>query len=977
MSLQLNNPFGLILLLAVPIAIFYGLTSFDTARGLRKQLMLGLRAVVILAVVLDFADLRIIVPSHEDRICTYYLVDVSESFSDKNISEAIAYLKKAQDNFDDENLAGLITFAGAPSLELRAADNISTESLEKSIREARKRRVRGAEGSSNTNLEAAVDLAIAAFPEGTAHRIVLISDLNETSGHGKAAIERAAEAHIEADIITLNRSSEPEALLYALEVPSEVKLGESFNIQVRVSASQPCPVTINLYRNGYLVGRKGTAAEPLQIETGLTKITFRQSLDAGGRYLYGARLEVADPEQPDNPDNNSVYAFTEVKGKARILLLSETEDELGALGGALRGSGYEVEVRDAYGVPQTLLDLQNYDAIVMGNIHSNRLHENQFKLIHDYVHDFGGGFVMFGGKNSFGPGGYGGTPVELLLPVKVRLTEKQAPSLGIVIIADTSKSMLYLPDAKDRVTREDAEKTLNQLKAGSVRGALSSFLQSNPAKVFEGSDVLRVYHQLESLRGENGLKALPDRLKIASLGGIDKPAIVRTAVTLVIDRLTEKDYIGLTTLGSYDRAPKWIIPLQKALDKEKLKNAALKIPFDTFSHALGPFQMAQSGLARIEAAYRHIVLVSDGYLPTTHDFAAYSAQLAADGLTVSTVGVGEGCNERYLQRIARWGNGRFYWIKKEEDVGGAFTRELDEFQKEVIVEGPIKAEKIQDHESLQGVNIDLAPYLFGYVRTHARLDAQVPLAIPPEMDPLLAFTDYGSGRTAAFTSDASHKWAEGWIKDWPRGFAMLWSQTVGSVIRRSTGNQLIPDIAIEGRKLTLSLDAVDEDGRFMNDLEAKCELFYLGRKGRVFSSSSRTVFDLPMIAPGRFSTEASVDKDGVYLARLVAKDENDAEEPKENSGESQELVRTVGLVVSSSLEFAKLNADRELAESITKVTGGDINPEPESVFRASEKSIRLKDYGVWFLILAALLFIGDCLARRWPAVSLFLERRKT
>ena len=163
----------------------------------------------------------------------------------------------------------------------------------------------------------------------------------------------------------------------------------------------------------------------------------------------------------------------------------------------------------------------------------------------------------------------------------------------------------------------------------------------------------------------------------------------------------------------------------------------------------------------------------------------------------------------------------------------------------------------------------------------------------------------------------------------------------------------------------------------MNDLEAKCELFYLGRKGRVFSSSSRTVFDLPMIAPGRFSTEASVDKDGVYLARLVAKDENDAEEPKENSGESQELVRTVGLVVSSSLEFAKLNADRELAEAITKVTGGDINPEPESVFRASEKSIRLKDYGVWFLILAALLFIGDCLARRWPAVSLFLERRKT
>jgi len=678
-SLQLNNPFGLLLLLAVPVALFYGLTSFDTARGIRKRLMLALRAIVIFAVVLDFSDLRIILPSHEDRICTYYLVDVSESLSDKNIGEAVAYIRKAQDSFDGDNLAGLITFAGAPVLELRANSEASADALTERIREARKRRVRGEEGRSNTNLESAVDLAIAAFPEGTARRIVLLSDLNETSGQAKAAIDRAAEAHIEADIVTLNRSSEPEALLYALEVPSEVKLGESFNIHVHVSASQPCPATINLYRNGYLVGRKGSTEKPLQIEAGLKKITFRQSLDAGGRYLYGARLQMTDPEQPDNPDNNLVYAFTEVRGKPRILLLSETEDELGALGGALQGSGYEVEVRDAYGVPQTLLDLQNYDAVVMGNIHANRLHENQFKLIHDYVHDFGGGFVMFGGKNSFGPGGYGGTPVESLLPVKVRLTEKQAPSLGIIIIADTSKSMLYLPDAKDKVTREDAENTLKKLKPNRVRGVLSGFLASNPAKVFSGGDVLRVYHQLESLRGDEGLKLLPDRLKIASLGGIDKAAIVRTAVTLVVDRLTEKDYIGVTTLGSYDRAPTWLVPLQKALDKEKLKQAAMRIKFNTFSHALGPFQMAQSGLARIEAAYRHIVLISDGYLPTTHDFAAYSAQLAADGLTVSAVGVGEGCNERYLQKIARWGNGRFYWIKKEEDVGGAFSRELDEF----------------------------------------------------------------------------------------------------------------------------------------------------------------------------------------------------------------------------------------------------------------------------------------------------------
>jgi uncharacterized membrane protein len=974
MSIDLNNPFGLVLLLAIPAALYYGLTSFDTARGGRKRLMLALRAVVIGAVVLDFAALRLIVPGREDKICTYYLVDVSESLSDRNMEEAIGYLRKAQESRRGGCLAGLITFAGAASLELRASEETAAETLESRIREARKRHVKGVEGRANTNLEAAIDLAIAAFPEGYARRAVLLSDLNETSGNVQEAIRRAKAARIEVDAIALSREREPEVLLYGLALPSEVKIGESFNVRVRVSANLACPVIIGLYRNGYLVSRKGSDVAPLMVEPGLTEVTFRQSLDAGGRYLYGAKLQVTDAKLADNPDNNAVYAFTEVRGKPRILLLGGTENELEPLANALLGSGYEAELRDASGVPQTLLDLQNYDAVVFGNIPASQLQENQLKLFHDYVHDFGGGFVMVGGKNSFGPGGYGGTPVEDILPVTVLLTEKQAPSLAIALIADTSRSMLYLPDPKEEVTRAQAEQTLEQIKHPSVQGPLRAFLQAHTEPKFTGQQVLAIYHQLESLQGDYGLEALPDRLKIAALGGIDKPGIVRTAVSLVIDRLTEKDFLGVLTLGSYDVEPRWIIPVQKALDKDRLKKDALKVPFDTFSELLGPLQMAQSELARTEAAYKHVVLVSDGFLPSPHDFAAYAAQMAADGLTVSTVGVGEGCNVAYLQKVARWGNGRFYWIRKEQDVAGVFSRELDEFQKEVVVEGPCRAEKILDHEALKGVNVELSPYLFGYVRTRARLNAQVPLAMPPEMDPLLAFASYGAGRTAAFTSDASHKWAESWLKDWPRGFTMLWSQIIQSVIRQERGGQIIPDIAIDGRKLTLAADAVDEDGRFMNDLAVRCELYYLGKKGRVFSSSSRTAVELPMIAPGRFAKEHSVDKDGVYLARLVA---GRAPEPGQAAAqETGELVRTVGLVVSSSLEFARLNVNQGLAEAVASATGGKANSGPESVFRESEQARSLKDYGVWFLVFAALLFVCDCLVRRWPAVKLALERPK-
>ena len=216
---------------------------------------------------------------------------------------------------------------------------------------------------------------------------------------------------------------------------------------------------------------------------------------------------------------------------------------------------------------------------------------------------------------------------------------------------------------------------------------------------------------------------------------------------------------------------------------------------------------------------------------------------------------------------------------------------------------------------------------------------------------------------------------------------MLWSQVIQSVLRQDRGDQIIPDIAIEGRTLTLSADAVDEDGRFMNDLESVCELYYLGKDGRVFSSSSRTTLGLPMVAPGRFSATTSVDKDGVYLVRLVAAKPS-SEGSKGSTAQglkgssappvplAEPLVRTIGVVVSSSLEFSRLDANLELAGAVASATYGKVGAEPESVFRDSDRTLRQKDYGVWLLILAAVMFLADCLARRWPAVRLLLESRR-
>jgi hypothetical protein len=63
-------------------------------------------------------------------------------------------------------------------------------------------------------------------------------------------------------------------------------------------------------------------------------------------------------------------------------------------------------------------------------------------LLRTYIEDLGGGFVMIGGEESFGLGGYYRTVIEDALPVRMRSERrKDTPSLAMMLIIDKSGSM--------------------------------------------------------------------------------------------------------------------------------------------------------------------------------------------------------------------------------------------------------------------------------------------------------------------------------------------------------------------------------------------------------------------------------------------------------------------------------------------------------------------------------------------------------
>ncbi len=69
-------------------------------------------------------------------------------------------------------------------------------------------------------------------------------------------------------------------------------------------------------------------------------------------------------------------------------------------------------------LPTTDEDFSLIDVLVIGDLNRTFLSRSQLVRIRQFVND-GGALLMLGGHSSFGPGGYGGTDIETVLPVVV------------------------------------------------------------------------------------------------------------------------------------------------------------------------------------------------------------------------------------------------------------------------------------------------------------------------------------------------------------------------------------------------------------------------------------------------------------------------------------------------------------------------------------------------------------------------------
>ena len=154
--------------------------------------------------------------------------------------------------------------------------------------------------------------------------------------------------------------------------------------------------------------------------------TLNRKLTEGYHKITAELLSVSNDDY--FKQNNRYFKTVKVVPRPKVLFVTEKNSPLASDLGDI----YDLTVTS--GIPD---DLDDYMATVLNDVPANEFLQHLGKLS-DYVSD-GNGLLVVGGENSYDRGGYKGTLIETLLPVKVGAGEESEKSdVYIVIVIDIS-----------------------------------------------------------------------------------------------------------------------------------------------------------------------------------------------------------------------------------------------------------------------------------------------------------------------------------------------------------------------------------------------------------------------------------------------------------------------------------------------------------------------------------------------------------
>ena len=428
----------------------------------------------------------------------------------------------------------------------------------------------------------------------------------------------------------------------------------------------------------------------------------------------------------------------------------------------------------------------------------------------------------------------------------------------------------------------------------------------------------------------------------ANENGVPKIQLAAEGAVRVVELLNDFDEITVIPVDTQPNNP--IGPLS-AGDKETAVNLIRRIGAGGGGiYVRTGLEAAAQALENSSTQVKHIVVLADGADSEQKEGVPNLIEgLAAEGVTLSTVSIGQGPDTRWLQDMAALGNGRFHLTNEAANLPQIFTQETTAIQRSYLIEERFFPSLSSNSPILTGITA--VPPLYGYVGTSPKATAQVVLETH-QGDPLLATWQYGLGRTVAWTSDATGRWATEWVQ-WS-GFAAFWAQTVRWTNSQEQDSHIEAFVTYTNDQAILTVDARDETSGFVNNLTLETNV--------VAPDGSVQNLLLQQVGPGRYEAGFAPETDGAYFLRIAGGESN----------EDISVGQTVGWVLGYSPEYANFEANVGLLEAMGVLTGGqDFTGLETAVFAhnlPSEQASR--PIWNWLTLTAVLLLPFDIALRR-------------
>lgn len=853
-------------LLAAPALFFLLWVERRSAHPMsagRKRLLLVLRALMVLLTLAALAGPARM--QHGQGRAVGYVVDVSQSLGREGLERAAAEVRRLTRQWP----AGVDQFVVLAGREPEVAE------LEDFAEEALTR-LKGAQTrlGAQTDFSSALELAAALFPAGAGRELILVGDGYETQGQVAAQARRLAARGVRVHALGVAGPRVSDARVMAL-TPSRNRIQEGATLELKaaVEATVDTAAMLKLYENGVEVEKKD-----IELKAGVPmEAVFQRTPGQRDIFGYRAVVQTAEEALDQLPGNNEGLAVVDVRGKMRLLYLEADQVEGQYLPRAMAKEGIHLEWLPAASAPKRVDELAGFDGVILSEVSADELGESAMSALREYVDTLGGGLIMLGGPRSFGVGGYFKTPLEEVLPVRLRAPdEEEKQSAAVALILDRSGSM--------------AGEKLEMAKGASIA----------TAEVLGRNDHLGVY-------------AFDTEVKVVA------PMARLTSTSAVSGQIS-----ALTAGGGTNLEP--------------------------------AFLQAREALRRVKAKVKHMIILTDGQTAGS-GYEALAGGCRAEGMTISTVALGEGAHAGLLQAVAVAGGGQSYRTLEPEGITRIFTQDTLMHTGRMIREEPFEAKVAEDHGMLSGLLPWAAPPLLGYVKTVRRASAQVPLTTDTG-DPLLAHWRFGLGKATAFTSDAKSRWASLWVSRWP-GYGLFWSQVLRETARPPQGGKMdLSAVMVEG-EAHLQVDLLADAGTRMNEARVEAEVFRLGAGATPGAALQKVASGLRLSAagPGLYEGRFQPDAPGVYLVRAQAGSES----------------ASAGLVYQTATEASLGRVNEAALRALADVTGGTVLEAGATPALTATAELLPQEFWPALVGLLLALAVADLLTRRWEQASGLLE----